>query len=100
MIVVILGNMTRAMYLLGFERIGVALVAGKHHGLGTMANIGGDHWVAITLDFEHSAVCYGDQCSIGGHSTILVLNLSTRHSRFPLRRMDICAVCLAALSVY
>jgi hypothetical protein len=33
---------------------------GEHHGLGTMVNTGGDHWVAIALDFEHSVIWYGD----------------------------------------
>jgi hypothetical protein len=81
-------------------------VTDKRYGLGTMVNVGGDHWVAIALDFEHSAVWYGD--SFGRRPVeevtsvlnwwtfhILVLNLSTGHSSFPLRRMDIHAVCLA-----
>jgi hypothetical protein len=40
--------------------IGKALVAGERDGLGTMVHIGGDHWVAIALDFEQSLVWYGD----------------------------------------
>src|ERR1700679_1158041 len=40
--------------------IGKALVAGERDGLGTMVNIGGDHWVAIALDFKQSLVWYGD----------------------------------------
>ncbi|KIM71177.1 hypothetical protein PILCRDRAFT_93993 [Piloderma croceum F 1598] len=40
--------------------IGEALVNGKRDGLGTMVNIGGDHWVAIALDFLQSVVWYGD----------------------------------------
>ncbi|KIM89787.1 hypothetical protein PILCRDRAFT_49180, partial [Piloderma croceum F 1598] len=40
--------------------IGEALVSGDRDGLGTMVNIGGDHWVSITLDFEESLIWYGD----------------------------------------
>lgn len=40
--------------------IGNALVAGERDGLGTMVNIGGDHWVAIALEFKQSLVWYGD----------------------------------------
>ena len=40
--------------------VGTALVMGECHGLRTMVNTGGDHWVAIALDFEHSVICYGD----------------------------------------
>jgi hypothetical protein len=40
--------------------IGEALVNGERDGLGTMVNIGGDHWVAIALDFAQSVVWYGD----------------------------------------
>jgi hypothetical protein len=42
------------------QGIGVALVMGECDSLTTMVNIGGDHWVAIALDFEHSVVWYGD----------------------------------------
>jgi hypothetical protein len=62
------------------QEIGVALVMDKCHGLGTMVNIGGDHWVAIALDFEHSVVWYGD--SFGQRpveEVTLVLNWWTFH---------------------
>jgi len=42
------------------QGIGTALVTGERDGLGTMVNIGGDHWVAIAIDFELSLVWYGD----------------------------------------
>jgi hypothetical protein len=42
------------------RNIGEALVSGDRDGLGTMTNIGGDHWVAIALDFEESLIWYGD----------------------------------------
>ena len=35
-------------------------MVGERDGLGTMVNIGGDHWVAIALDFKQSLVWYGD----------------------------------------
>ena len=42
------------------REIGKALASGDRDGLGTMANINGDHWVAIALDFEESLIWYGD----------------------------------------
>jgi hypothetical protein len=40
--------------------IGTALVMGERDGLGTMVNTGGNHWVAIALDFQRSVIWYGD----------------------------------------
>jgi hypothetical protein len=40
------------------QEIDVALVTSEHHSLGTIVNVGERSLVAITLEFEHSAVWY------------------------------------------
>jgi hypothetical protein len=40
--------------------IGKALVMGEKDGLGTMVNVGGNHWIALALDFTKSLIWYGD----------------------------------------
>jgi hypothetical protein len=37
-----------------------ALVTGEKDGLGTMVNVGGNHWIALALDFTKSLIWYGD----------------------------------------
>jgi hypothetical protein len=40
--------------------IGEALALGDCDGLGTIINKGGDHWVAVAVDFKESLIWYGD----------------------------------------
>ena len=46
------------------RQTGVELGNGMVDELGYLMNLNGDHWVAIVLDFENSAILYGD--SMGG----------------------------------
>ena len=54
------GEYDESRFFAWIRGIGKALVAGEWDRLGTMVHIGGDHWVAIALDFEQSLVWYGD----------------------------------------
>jgi hypothetical protein len=61
------GEYEESQHFAWIREIGKALVLGDRDGLGTMANIGGDHWVAIALEFEGSLIWYGDSF---GHDAV------------------------------
>lgn len=54
------GEYEESRKFLNTHRLGEGLERGESNGLGTIVHIGGDHWVAIALEFKTSLFWYGD----------------------------------------
>ena len=54
------GQYNEAQTFVRARSVGEALVAGERDGLGMMANINDNHWVALAIDFQKSVISYGD----------------------------------------